>query len=71
MNVISGNEEVVHQWQNLTEDQEDVVIVDEFHRTFINEFVTVVGFAFTTSFLHHRDIYKDHGQKSAKDKRSK
>ena len=56
VNQISRNAEVVHQWQDLTEDHEDLVIVDELYKTFINEFVTIRGFAFATSIV---ETYKE------------
>ena len=49
---ISENEEVLHQWHSLTEDQGyDLVIIDELYHIMITEFVTLRGFYFAASIV--------------------
>ena len=58
---ISENEEVLYQWQILTEDVEDLMVVDELYYMLVAEFVTVRGFYFTTSIV---ETYKKVSSKS-------
>ena len=52
MKKISDNNEVLHQWHTLTEDQGDILlIIDELYITMIAEFVTVRGFSFAASIV--------------------
>ena len=41
---ISSSEEVIHQWQLLTENEQDLIAVDEIFDKFVNEFVTIRDF---------------------------
>ena len=38
---LSNNTEILYQWQKLTEDENDLIAVDELYTTIISEFVTV------------------------------
>ena len=58
---ICDNEEVLYQWQMLTEDEEDLVVVDELYYMLAAEFVTVRGFYFATSIV---ESYKKISSKS-------
>ena len=48
---LSNNTEILHQWQKLTEDENDLIAVDELYTTIISEFVTVRGFYFAKSIV--------------------
>ena len=45
------NEEVLYQWQILTEDEEDLMVVDELYEMLVSEFITVRGFYFAYSIV--------------------
>ena len=46
---LSTNTEILHQWQKLTEYENDLIAVDELYTTIISEFVTVRAFYFAKS----------------------
>ena len=46
---VCESEEVIHQWQLLAEDEEDLKVVDELYEMNVSEFVTVQGFFFASS----------------------
>ena len=49
---ISDNNKVLHQWHTLTEDQGDILVInDDLYITIITEFVTVRGFSFAASIV--------------------
>ena len=55
------NEEVLYQWQILTEDEEDLMVVDELYEMLVSEFVTIRGFYFAYSIV---EKYKKISSKS-------
>ena len=63
---ISDNNEVLHQWHTLIEDQGDiVVIIDELYITIITEFITVRGFSSAASLLEaYKKVSSKNFQKS-------
>ena len=64
---LSNNTEILHQWQKLTEDENDLIAVDELYTTIISEFVTVRGFYFAKSIVEtykavcHKNLQKSKG----------
>ena len=58
---VCESEEVTHQWQLLTEDEEDLRVVDELYEMIVSEFVTVRGFYFASSIV---EVYKKISSKS-------
>ena len=64
---ISENEEVLYQWEILTEGEEHLQIVNELYEEMINELLTIRGFSFATSIveaykkLSHKNLQKNKG----------
>ena len=45
---ISRSEEVLHTWHIMTDEEDNLLLVDEMYEVLIREFVTLRGFAFAT-----------------------
>ncbi len=55
---ISDSDDVLYYWDTLTEDQTQVIIIDELYDTIINEYVTVRGFYFASSIVESYKVLK-------------
>ncbi len=55
---ISDSDDVLYYWDTLTEDQTQVIIIDELYDTIINEYVTVWGLYFASSIVESYKVLK-------------
>ncbi len=64
---ISENDNVLYYWHNITEDESQLLLIDEVYTTIITEYVTVRGFYFANSIveaykvLSKRNVSKSKG----------
>ena len=48
---ISKSDEVLYHWHALTEDSDNLIIIDELYSIIVTKFVTIRGFYFTASIV--------------------
>ena len=56
---------MLHTWHVMTDEEDNLLLVDEMYEVLIREFITLIGFAFATSVVEsHKKISGKNLQKN-------